>query len=207
MVISTGMSYLDEVALTVRTAEEAGCRQLALMHCTSLYPSPAATLNLASMQTLAQAFPYPVGYSDHYDGTTASVAATALGARLLEKHFTLDRSGPGPDDHFAVDPAQLARLVREVREIEQMLGSGIKAPDAQEERGRAVYRRCLMARRAIAAGEVLSEDAVGFKRPKGDVQGLPPSLLPHVIGLRAKRPIQRNEHIRFEQLESVGTET
>lgn len=207
LVISTGMSYLDEVAATVRAAEDAGCRQLALMHCTSLYPSPAATLNLESMQTLAQAFPYPVGYSDHYDGTTASVAATALGARLLEKHFTLDRSGPGPDDHFAADPAQLTQLVREVREIEQMLGSGVKAPVAQELQGRAIYRRCLMARRAIAAGEVLSEDAIGFKRPKGGVQGLPPSLLPHVIGLRAKRTIQRNEHIRFEQLESVGTGT
>jgi len=201
MVISTGMSYLDEVAATVRAAEEAGCRQLMLMHCTSVYPAPAETLNLAAMQTMATVFPYPIGYSDHYNGFSASLAAVALRARILEKHFTLDRAGGGPDDHFAADPVQMRALVRDVREIERMMGSAIKAPAAQELRGRAVYRRCLMARRVIAAGEVLCEEAIGWKRPKDGVAGLPPSLLSHVVGLRAARTIQRNEHIRFEDLE------
>jgi sialic acid synthase SpsE len=200
LLISTGMGYLQEVAAAVRAAEAAGCRQLALLHCSSLYPAPPETLNLAAMQSLAQAFPYPVGYSDHYDGTTASVAAVALGARLLEKHFTLDRAGPGPDDPFAADPAQLARLVREVREVERMLGSAVKAPTARELPGRALYRRCLMARRAIAAGEVLAEDAIGFKRPKNGATGLPPDLLGQVVGRRAARAIERNEPIRLEQL-------
>ncbi len=201
LVISTGMSHLEEVAATVRVAEEAGCRQMALMHCTSLYPCPAGTMNLAAMQTMAQAFPYPVGYSDHYDGIAGSLAATALGARILEKHFTLDRAGGGPDDHFSADPAQMTALVRHVREVEQMIGSPVKAPAEQELPGRAIYRRCLMARRAIAAGEVLSEDAIGFKRPKGGQQGLAPSLVSQVIGLRVRRNIPRNQHIRFEDLE------
>lgn len=201
LVISTGMSYLDEVAATVRAAEEAGCHQMALMHCTSLYPCPPQTMNLAAMHTMASVFPYPVGYSDHYDGVGGSLAATALGARLLEKHVTLDRAGGGPDDHFSADLPQLRALVRDVREIEQMIGSSVKAPVEQEMPGRAIYRRCLMARRPIRPGEVVSEDAISCKRPKQGQQGLPPSLLPHVIGLRARRSIERNEHIRFEDLE------
>jgi len=205
LVISTGMSYFDEVALTVRVAEEAGCRQLVLMHCTSLYPSPAPTLNLAAMQMMARVFPYPVGYSDHYDGVAAGLAATASGARILEKHFTLDRGGGGPDDHFAADPPQLSSLVRQVREVERMLGSPLKAPTTEELHGRAIYRRCLMARRTIQQGEIVSEDAVGFKRPKDGAQGLPPALWRHVIGLRAIRTISRNEPIHFEHLAPVGS--
>lgn len=200
LIISTGMSDLDEVRTTVRAAERAGCRQLALMHCTALYPSPAAALNLAAMRTMAEAFPYPVGYSDHYDGTAASLAAAARGARLLEKHFTLDRNGGGPDDHFAADPAQLAELVRAVREIERMIGSPVKAPVDAEQPRRALYRRCLVARRAIASGEVITEEAVGLKRPKAGQAGLPPSRLADVVGRRAARPIAVHESLTDEMV-------
>lgn len=198
MAISTGMSDLDEVATTVRAAEAAGCRQLVLLHCTSLYPAPAPTLNLAAMQTMAGAFPYPVGYSDHYDGLTASLAATALGARILEKHFTLDRAGGGPDDHFAADPPQFKSLIQQVREVEGMIGSSIKAPSAAEVLARERYRRCLVARRPIAQGEVVSQEAVGVKRPRRGQQGLPPAYLPQVIGWRAKRDIRVHESLTVE---------
>lgn len=203
LIISTGMSYLDEVTATVRAAEEVGCRQLALMHCTALYPSPAETLNLAAMETMASTFVYPVGYSDHYDGTTASLAAAALGARLLEKHFTLDRAGGGPDDHFAADPAQLAALVRDVRAVEQMLGSSEKAPAPAEVPGRNVYRRCLVARRSIAAGEMIRPEAIGLKRPRAGRQGLPPASLSHVIGRRAACDIALHESLTLEMLAPV----
>jgi N,N'-diacetyllegionaminate synthase len=200
MVLSTGMSDLDEVRVSVRAAEEAGCAQLLLLHCTSLYPAPADTLNLRALQTLAGAFQYPVGYSDHYDGTTAALAATALGARAIEKHFTLDRNGGGPDDAYAADTVQLAALVAQVREIERMMGTGIKAPVEAEVPGRNVYRRCLVASRLIAAGEVLSEDAIACKRPRAGDAGLTPDALPRILGMRAARAIDMNESIRFEML-------
>ncbi len=200
LIISTGMSTLEEVAETVRCAEAAGGRQLALMHCTALYPAAAGTLNLSAMRTMAETFPYPVGYSDHYDGITASLAAAALGARLLEKHFTMDRAGGGPDDHFSADPEQLTALVKNVREIERMLGSAVKAAAPEELPGRERYRRCLVARRPIASGEIVSEDAVAVKRPLPGAQGLPPSSLSQVLGRRAARDILMNESLTLEML-------
>ena len=202
LIISTGMSTLYEVAETVRCAEAAGGRQLALMHCTALYPAPSGTLNLSAMRTMAETFPYPVGYSDHYDGITASLAATALGARLLEKHFTMDRADGGPDDHFSADPEQLTALVKHVREIERMLGSPVKAAAPEELPGRDRYRRCLVARRPIAIGETVSEDAVAVKRPRQGAQGLPPSSLSQVLGRRAKRDILINESLTLDMLAS-----
>lgn len=200
LIISTGMSYLEEVTATVHAAEEAGCRQMALMHCTSLYPAPAAALNLAAMQTMAGAFPYPVGYSDHYDGVAASLAAVALGARLLEKHVTLDRAGGGPDDHFSADPMQLESFVSQVREVERMIGSPDKAPAPAELPGRQLYRRCLVARRAIAMGERLSAEAIALKRPRAGAQGLPPAALSEVVGRCAARHIHPEESITAEMV-------
>lgn len=202
LVISTGMSTLEEVRTTVEAAEAAGGRALMLMHCVSLYPAPAASLNLAAMETLAQAFPCPVGYSDHYDGTAACVAAVARGARLLEKHFTLDRAQAGPDHAFSADPGQLRALIRDVRDVERMVGSAVKAPAEAECSGRAVYRRCLVAKRAIAAGEVLTPEAVGLKRPRAARQGLAPSTWDDVIGRRATRAIAPHESITAEMVEA-----
>lgn len=200
LVISTGMSYLEEVATSVRAAAEAGCRQLMLMHCVSLYPAPANTLNLSAIQTMASAFPCPIGYSDHYDGPAAYLAAVALGARLLEKHFTLDRAAGGPEDHYSADPVQLRELVRQVREVEQMIGTGLKAPASGELPGRDVYRRCLVARRPIAAGQVISREDIGLKRPRKGQQGLPPAMVERVIGQRAAKPITENESITTEMV-------
>lgn len=201
MILSTGMSYLREVAASVRAAEDAGCRQLVLLHCTSIYPSPADTINLAAMQTMADEFPYPVGYSDHYDGPTAALGAVALGACAIEKHFTLDRRGGGPDDSFSADIPQLTALVAQIRELERMIGSAVKEPTTEERPKREVYRRCLVARRRIEAGEVLAEDAIACKRQQaGQPIGLEPAALTQVLGMRATRAIAENESIRLDIL-------
>ena len=200
LVISTGMSDLEEVTTTVRAVEAAGGRQVILLHCVSLYPAPADSVNLSAIQTLAKAFPCPVGYSDHSDGMTACLAAVAMGAKLLEKHFTLDRGQPGPDHHFSADPTQLRLLVDAVRKVEQMIGSSVKAPTEAERGGRARYRRCLVARRAIVVGEQISPDAIGLKRPRAGQPGLPPAMLEAVIGRCALRDIAVNESITAEMI-------
>ena len=204
LVISSGMSYLPEVERTVQTATGAGCEELMLMHCVSLYPAPPQTLNLAAMRTLAAAFPCPVGYSDHYDGITAAVAATALGARLLEKHFTLDRNQFGPDHSFSADPVQMRELVDAVRAAERMVGVAEKAPDPAERPGRELYRRCLVARRPIAAGEVITLEAVGLKRPRPGNQGLAPECLEQVVGRRAARDIAQHESLTAEMVDMIA---
>ena len=203
LIMSTGMSDLEEVAQSVRAVEEAGGSQLALMHCVSLYPAPAQTLNLRAMQTLAAAFPCPVGYSDHFDGIAACAAATALGARLLEKHLTLDRA-VGPNGACAADPAQLRELVRAVRDTERMLGRADKESVDAEQPGRSFYRRCLVAHRAIAQGEVVTADAVGLKRPRRGQPGLPPSEWDRVIGRRAVRRIEQHDSIIAEMIEGLA---
>ncbi len=200
LIISTGMKFLDEVAATVRVAEEAGCQNMVLLHCTSLYPAPDNTLNLRSLDTLKQSFGYPVGYSDHSDGLSACLAATTLGACVLEKHFTLDRAGGGPDDHFSADANQFKALVREVRSVEKMLGDGIKKPHADEMTNRELFHRCLVAKRCIQKGEILDAHSIAFKRPKPGNPGLAPSLLPHILGLKASRSIETDENIAWESL-------
>lgn len=136
-----------------------------LLHCTTEYPAPLASLNLRAMDTLASAFGLPVGYSDHSLGITVPVAAAARGAVLVEKHFTLDRDLPGPDHRASLDPAQLREMVRGIREVETALGHALKAPVAAEQRNRAVARRSLVALRPIRRGETYTRDNLGCKRP------------------------------------------
>lgn len=195
IVISTGMSYLDEVDETVRAAETFGCHDLLLMHCVALYPAPVSALNLAAMETMAMRYPCPVGYSDHFDGTLSCVAATAMGARILEKHFTLDRNLKGPDDPLSAEPAEMEKLVREVRLVEKMIGSEIKEPHPDEIVGRNLNRRCLVARRPIAKGSILKEEDIAFKRPRPGEKGLPPAEFDNVVGLKAARNIALDECI------------
>lgn len=200
LILSTGMKYLDEVARSVRWAEEAGCRSMALLHCTSLYPAPPSTLNLRAMVAMREAFTYPVGYSDHTDGIQAAIATTTLGSCLIEKHLTLDRNGPGPEDFFAADPVQFSAMVRAIRDTESMMGGAVKEPHPEEKANRDLMHRCLVAARPIRAGETIEESCLAFKRPKPGNPGLPTALLHHVVGLRAARDIAENENIRFEAL-------
>ncbi|MBI4615064.1 MAG: N-acetylneuraminate synthase family protein [Planctomycetes bacterium] len=200
LVVSTGMSHLDEVEHAVRAAEEAGCRELLLMHCVSLYPAPARSLNLSVLPFLARDFACPVGYSDHHDGFAACLAATALGARAIEKHFTLDRNQEGPDHAFSSDPEEMSHLVLGVREVETMLGNPRKAPAPEEVPARDRYRRCLVAKRAITRGEVLSGESIGLKRPRAGKRGLSPDLYDRVLGRQAASDIPADESLTWDMI-------
>jgi sialic acid synthase SpsE len=198
MVISTGMSYMDEVALSVRIAEENGLQDIMIMHCTSLYPSLPETLNLNTIKSLDQVFPYPIGYSDHFPGYTSAIVAVALGASLIEKHLVLDKSVEGPDNEIACDLNEMKSLVQEIRNTEKMLGSYKKTPTEDEKVRRGQYRRCLMTRKGIKAGQVLTDELIVIKRPKSGQFGLPPAFFEYINGLRICRDIGGNEIITMD---------
>lgn len=139
--------------------------RVTLLHCTTEYPAPLSEVNLRAMPVLAQHFGLPVGYSDHTEGTDIAVAAVALGARVIEKHFTLDRNLPGPDHKASLEPAELACMVRGIRAVEAALGDGLKAPTASERKNMPIARKSLVALAGISAGETLTEQNLGAKRP------------------------------------------
>lgn len=201
LILSTGMSYADEVHSAVTTAERAGATGLAILHCTALYPAPAPTLNLRAITAMRAQFTHPIGYSDHYDGVESSVAAVALGATLIEKHFTLDRAGGGPDDHFACDPDGLRQLVTAIRTTEEMLGTGRKEPSADEAPARERNRRLIVARRPLAAGHLVTRDDVAMKRTPPGSGGLEPAALDSVLGSRTRRAVAADEYLNWEVLE------
>jgi N,N'-diacetyllegionaminate synthase len=197
LILSTGMSTLDEVAEAVRALESAADR-LTLLHCTSNYPADPEEVNLRAMTTLRDAFGLPVGYSDHTLGTAISVAAVALGATVIEKHFTLDRGAPGPDHKASLEPQDLARMVREIRSIEAALGDGVKAPAPSEMAVREVARRSVTLVRAVQAGEALGAADLALRRP---ATGIPPRDLERVIGRRAARKLEAGDVLRWEDLQ------
>jgi N-acetylneuraminate synthase len=197
VIMSTGMSTLDEVAAAVKVVLAAGTGELALLHCVSNYPALASSVNLRAMKTLEQRFGVPVGYSDHTEGIEISLAAAALGACIVEKHFTLDRTLPGPDHRASLEPRELAALVRGVRSIESALGDGRKVPAAEELNTAAVARRSLVAVRDLAAGTILTEENIVIRRPG---TGLPPSTLPTVLGRRLRQDVAAGALLSLEML-------
>jgi len=197
MIVSTGMSYLGEVEAAVRTIEEAGNQEFVLLHCVSNYPADPADVNLRAMNTLATAFGMPVGYSDHTLGIELAIAAVALGACVIEKHFTLDRNLPGPDHRASLEPDELRALVHGIRIVEAALGHGRKEPVASEANTAAVARRSLVAARDIEPGAVLTEELIALRRPG---TGLPPMLRPYLIGRTVKVPVPAGTLFTLEML-------
>lgn len=198
-VVSTGMAELWEVGKVVAALEARGVSDLVLLHCTSLYPCPdeaAALRAIPQMQTL---FPYPVGFSDHTLGSTACLGAVALGARMLEKHITLDRTRPGADHAISAEPDEFAALVREVRRLEAMLARPGKAPDPAELAKRDALRRSIVAVRDIRRGERVARTDIGLMRA-GDAPGLPADALDHVLGRKATRDIPRHRGITWDDV-------
>lgn len=181
LIISTGMATLDDVRLAVETVQGAGCEELSLLHCVSNYPAAPADVNLRAMATMASAFGVPVGYSDHTLGNDVCLAAVALGACVIEKHLTLDRSLPGPDHQASSDPRELASLVEGIRTIQAALGDGEKRPAASECATADVARRSLVSARAVPAGAILTADMVTSKRPG---TGMAPRRLAELVGRR-----------------------
>jgi N,N'-diacetyllegionaminate synthase len=186
VILSTGMSTLDEVAEAVGWIEAAGDPPLTILHCVSNYPAPAKDANLRAMDTLAEAFGRPVGWSDHTLGDAVSLAAVARGATVVEKHFTLDNALAGPDHAMSMDPDGLARLIAGIRSVEASLGDGVKRPVEAEREIMTVARRSLFAARDIAAGAVLTADDLVALRP-GD--GISAARSGEVVGRAAAADI------------------
>lgn len=196
VILSTGMTTLDEVRDGVDVLTDAGLAagDITLLHCNTQYPTPVSDANLRAMETLARKFPdCPVGYSDHTPGITCPVAAAALGAKVIEKHFTLDKAMEGPDHAASLDPVELAAMVRGVREVELALGDGVKQPSASERENIAVARRFLVAATPIRAGEPFTEANVAARRT--GCGGVSPMRWDEIMGAPAPRDFNPGEAI------------
>lgn len=217
VILSTGMSTLDEVKLALSVlaygfgnnrvapgpasfaaafdsavGQEALRQYVTLLHCTTEYPAPAESINLRAMATMAAAFDLPVGFSDHSVGISAALAAAALGAVAIEKHFTLDRALPGPDHRASLEPAQLAAMIDGIRTVEKALGSPVKKPAPVEEPNRIVARRSVVAAKEIRRGDFFDPSNIACKRP-GD--GISPMKYWSLLGRRATRDYASDEAI------------
>ena len=186
LILSTGMATLGdiEVALEVLVRSGTALSAITVLHCTTEYPTPMVDVNLRAMLGIQAALGVAVGYSDHTPGIEVATAAVALGATVIEKHFTLSRSLPGPDHQASLEPAELSAMVRAIRNIEVALGDGVKRMSASEAKNRPIARKSLVAARAIKQGERFSPDNVTAKRPG---TGLSPMLWDEVMGQVARR--------------------
>ncbi len=196
VVMSTGMSTLAEIQEAVKVLTENGLRkdQVRLLHCNTEYPTPMQDVNLRAMQEIAEATGLEVGYSDHTQGIEVPIAAVALGAPIIEKHFTLDKNLPGPDHKASLSPEELAQMVRSIRNIEQALGSGHKDVSASESKNIKIARKSIVASRDIKKGEILTEENLYVKRPGN---GLSPMLWDQVVGTPAVRDFSEDELIEI----------
>jgi len=206
VILSTGGSTLAEVATAVDVLKESGSPELVLLHCVSSYPAPKQELNLRAMETMKDKFHLPVGFSDHSVGIEAALAAVALGAAAIEKHFTLDRNLPGPDHQASVEPQELKELVRGVKarpnfsldeKLRVMLGDGVKQPAPSERDNLPLIRRSLVAKRRVKKGERLTRDMIEIKRPQG---GIAPADIENVIGRELKTDLESDQPITWASL-------
>ncbi len=198
VILSTGMANWTDIQLAVDACRQEGNDKVVLLQCTSLYPAPAHLSNLRAMRVMRDAFGVLTGYSDHTEGDHVCLASVALGACIIEKHFTLDRTLPGPDHPFAIEPEPLKQMMQRLREVEAALGDGAKAGPRDEElemfnKG----RRSLHAKTSIAKGQVITADMITSKRPG---LGIPPYLADIVVGRTAKRDIAEDQWITWEMI-------
>lgn len=194
VILSTGMAEMEEIRAAVRVLEEYGTKQITILHCTTEYPAPIEDVNLNVMQTLRNEFGRPVGYSDHTRGIEISLAAAALGAAVIEKHFTLDRTLPGPDHLASLEPDELKAMVNGVRKIEIAMGSAEKKPSCAELKNRDVARKSIVAKCRIEKGEELTPDNITAKRPG---TGISPMKWFEVLGTKAIRQFEEDECIEL----------
>lgn len=197
VLLSTGMASLGEVERALATLRAHGSGPLALLHCLSIYPSPPEMVHLRMIDTWHRAFGVPVGYSDHTLGTAVPLAAVALGACILEKHFTIDRGLEGWDHAISADPAELRSMVDGARAVFASLGSGVRAVSEAEMEKRKVFRRRMVAVRAIRRGERLTPADVTFKRPGTGIQ---PDELQYVVGRAVARDVAAEEELEWGDL-------
>lgn len=198
MIISTGMATMKEVLTAVQSVQKAGNKDITLLHCVSQYPADPAEVNLRAMETMQKEFGVPVGFSDHTLGIEISLAAVALGAKVIEKHFTIDQNFPGPDHRASLMPEELRVLVRGIRNIEKALGDGIKRPSRSEREVADVARKSLVAKKEIKKGTLLQKEWIAIKRPG---TGLAPSTLFKVVGKKAVKDIKEGALLSWEMFQ------
>jgi N,N'-diacetyllegionaminate synthase len=197
VILSTGMASLGEVEQAVEIFRANGNAGLVLLQCVSNYPADPAHCNLRAMQTMASAFGVPVGFSDHTVGIEVALASVALGACVIEKHFTLDRNLPGPDHKASLEPDELTALVSGIRKVESAMGDGVKVRSASEQNTADVVRKSIVTACEIPAGSRITAEMLAIRRPGN---GLPPAMVPHVVGRTAQRRIASGTLITLDLL-------
>lgn len=192
VILSTGMSTLSDVEKAYNTLHESGAKEVSLLHCTTNYPCPYDEVNLQAMHTLKAAFKCQVGYSDHTMGIEVPIAAVAMGAKIIEKHFTLDKNMEGPDHKASLDPCELKQMVDAIRNIEKALGDGVKRPNASEQKNAEVVLKRIIAKKHIRKGDILCEDNLALLRSS---EGIPAKFWDLIAGKPAKRDYKEDEPI------------
>ena len=198
IILSTGMADFEEIKEALDTIRSQGNDDIILLHCNSLYPSPAEIVNLNAMQTMSDEFKIPIGFSDHTQGVHIPIAAVAKGARVIEKHFTLDRKMKGPDHSFAIEPGELKQMVRNIRDVEKAAGTGEKILTEYEKEMYEKGRRSLIAKKDIVKGTKITRDMIIIKRPG---YGIKPKFLDQVVGKTAIKDIEAEQWITWEDIQ------
>ena len=190
------MADLGEIEDALDVLIEAGTpgEKITVLHCNTEYPTPYEDVNLRAMLTIKEAFKVKVGYSDHTPGIEIPVAAVALGAEVIEKHFTLDKELPGPDHKASLEPEELKKVVKAIRNVERALGTGIKKPSPSERKNITVARKSIVAKRDIKKGEIFTEENLAIKRPG---TGISPMMWNEVLGKKAFRDFKKDEIIEI----------
>ena len=194
VILSTGMSDLHEIHDAVGVLKSNGTKNITLLHCTTEYPAPVEEINLNVMETLRKEFGCPVGYSDHTQGIEIDLAAVAMGATIIEKHFTLDRNLAGPDHKASLEPDELKAMISGIRKVELARGTGVKRPTASEQTNRDIARKSIVAAKTIKQGEIFTTDNLTTKRPGS---GVSPMRWNEVLGGRAVRRFEEDELIEL----------
>jgi len=198
IILSTGMATLGEIEDALNYLNKQGIEEIILLHCTTSYPAPVESVNIRALETLRCAFRMPVGFSDHTEGIIISIAAVSMGACVIEKHFTLDRTLPGPDHKASLEPQELIALVKSVRDVERAFGNGIKTPNEIEKAIKKIARKSIVARRDINSGDILTWENLIIKRPG---TGIEPKFFDLVLNKKARIHIQKDQVIQWDMIE------
>lgn len=200
VILSTGMANLGEVEIAINTIREYSDNKIILLHCTSNYPTKYEDVNLKAMKTLHDAFKLEVGYSDHTNGIEVAIAAVAMGAKVIEKHFTLDKSMNGPDHKASLDVEEFKNMVTAIRNIEISFGDGIKKANLSEENTKKVARKSLVTTMKVQKGQIIEPFMVTCKRPDG---GIKPKYMKNIVGKKALNDIEQDQMIKWTDIESI----
>jgi N-acetylneuraminate synthase/N,N'-diacetyllegionaminate synthase len=198
IIISTGMSYMGDIEDAIQTVLDTDNKKIIILHCNTLYPTPIEAVNLKAIKTLKKSFKFPIGFSDHTLGIHVSLAAVAMGAKVIERHITLDKKQEGPDHQFALDPLEVKSLVKGIRDIEKAIGNGIKRPHQLElEENFEKGRRSIIAARNIPKGTLILREMLIVKRPGF---GIKPKFINLVLGRKAKKNIEAEQWITWDMI-------